>query len=54
MRYYCTHCIIVLNINLSDHRPICVISSFVFDDEADNDDDDVLQSSSTVFVSQLR
>ena len=43
-----------LNINLSDHRPICVICSFVFDDEADNDDDDVLQSSSAVYVSQLR
>jgi len=43
-----------LNINLSDHRPICVICSFVFDDEADNDDDDVLQSSAAVYVSQLR
>ena len=43
-----------LNINLSDHRPICVMCSFVFDHEVSIDDANVVQSSSTDYVSQLR
>ena len=43
-----------LNIDLSDHRPICVMCSFVFDHEVNIDDADVLQSRSTNYVFQLR
>ena len=43
-----------LNINLSDHRPICVMCSFVFDHEVNIDDAKVVQSSSTNYVSELR
>ena len=43
-----------LNINSSDHRPICVMCYFVFDHEVNIDDANVVQSISTNYVSQLR
>jgi len=43
-----------LNINLSDHRPICVMCSFALDHEVNIDDADVVRSSSTNYISQLR
>ena len=42
-----------LNIDLSDHRPICVMCSFASDHEVNIDDANVVQSSSTNYVSQL-